>query len=113
MTIDTLPQLKAESWDPAMRYSWDQILQRLSVPPRVIFVPKIRDGRLGITGLQRIHDMTWTSEDKLHDMSDSVLQLRRVNTWLESKPTATATGIEIEVWSRKKRTPHLSYVVRM
>lgn len=88
MTIDTLPQLEAESWDSAMRYSRGQVLQRLSVPPPVVFVLKIRG--VGIICLQRINDVTWISEDKLHDVDGSVLQLRRVNTWLKSKPTAIA-----------------------
>ena len=93
-------QLERESWTEAMRHPREQILERVHSSLPKIFVLEMEQQVVGsictqrIDDIDRIPEMCWAHEDDLYSMEGRVLQLLRVNTFLESKP-AIADGVAV------------------
>ena len=96
-----LLQLEKESWIEDMRHSSELLLQRINAYPPKVFVLEVAGQLVGsictqcIDSVEDIFSVTWRTEDSIANQeSGTVLQLLRVNTFLESAPSV-AQGIAV------------------
>lgn len=90
--MGTLIELEVESWPDGMRHLREVLDARVNCKPPKVFVLEIGELVYGsiytqrISSVESISTVTWTSEDDLYVPDGRVLQLLRVNTFVQSLP---------------------------
>ena len=94
--IPALLELEDQSWPPAMRHTREELLERINAGPAMAnFCFTLHDRVVGVIYSQRVDGMAgiskerWKTERRLASASGSMLQLLRVNTFLDNPPELT------------------------